>query len=252
MEITRQAELSFITYLREDWLIREGVYANRANITLTQSSDPNYPLRYENKSYFNWIYYVPSDISGVTYPPVIYDGGTPVNANDYSINYIRGEVTFSTAPSGIVTADFAHLFQIVSASFESHFDLLDAPLSYIVIDDVTKRRAGFQLGGSDSYVELDFILQIGEYTRQAFTSEARVKDLSDKIARCLPNIPILDFPPFPLSFGGSRIGSYDRSTQEVGRYTYIENSETDFGISVVTDPRELSRRQIQFTLAVVE
>lgn len=250
MEIGRQAELSFITYLREDWLIREGVYANRSSIILTQDSENN--LKYKNDSYFNWIYYVPPDISGVNYPPTIYDGGTPVDSNDYSVNYIRGDIIFDNSPTGVITADFAHLFHTTAAAFESHFDLLDTPLSYIMVDDVMKRRSGFQLGDDDSYVELDFLLQAGEYTRQAFTSRARVKDLSDKIARCLPGIPIIDFPPFPLTFSGSRVGSYNRVTQEIGKYTYIEDSETDFQIVIATDPRELARRQIQFTLAVVE
>ena len=67
MQVTRQFRYSFISFLREDWLPRNGIFANRNDEILSRVSSGVYRGRR------NWIYYVCPDILGVNVPPVISD-----------------------------------------------------------------------------------------------------------------------------------------------------------------------------------
>lgn len=249
MRERRQVKADLIGFLREDWLIRKGLYANRSSIPLTRTELPNGDIVYKNEDYFNWIYYVPSDIAGVTYPPVIYDGGVPISSGDYTIHYQYGEVSLDNTPSGAVTADFAHLYYSVLESEDPLFDLKDSPFSYIVIQSLTCQEFPMQLSGG-VFQNYQFILEIGSYHRQSLSiARARTDDVVEYIKRGLDSVAIIDYTTsLPLDAYGDRISSYDRSSQFEGYYGLREETVVDTEIPNYEDSREVARHSLSFTL----
>lgn len=245
----RQVKADLIGFLREDWLIRKGITTNRTGIILTPKTVEGITL-YRNDSYFCWNYYIPSDIVGVTYPPVIYDGGVVVDPTKYYVHFLYGEITFSGyTPSGAITADFSHLPYAIIEADDMLFDKKDSPFSYIVIQKLTVREVPLQLSGG-VFQYYDFILELGSYHRESPTlARARTDDLVEYIKRGLDYIPLIDYTvTFALDGYGDRIASYDRNTQEIGRYQLIENLTTDMEIPNYEDVREIARHSLTFTL----
>lgn len=83
-------------------------YQNSTEVTgetLTLDSGTTY-----NSANVNWIDVVnrvtPQQHRHQSYKQVIYDGGTPVSEDDYTVNFANGTVTFNSTPSGAVTADY--------------------------------------------------------------------------------------------------------------------------------------------------
>ena len=252
MENRRQIKADLVSYIREDWLLRKGLYTNYSGIPLQRSINPDTSVVYKNDLYFNFVYYVPSDILGVTYPPVIYDGGVSVNPANYTIHYQYGEVTFSTPPTGAVTADFAMLYYSVLDQDDLLFDRKDAPFSYIVIRNLTCREEGLQLAGG-VYQNFDFILEIASYYRKSPTvARARTDDLVEMLKRGLKYIPIIDYTTnLPLDADGDRVTAYNRVTQDDNkRYSLIEQSVVDMEIPSYEDTREIAQHSVSFTLTV--
>lgn len=79
--------------------------------------------------------YRPSSLSQRIWDPsasvVVYDGGVPISSSTYTIDYLFGEVTLGSSPSGAVTADFTYLptgevAQVRSSSVEMKTDLADS------------------------------------------------------------------------------------------------------------------------------
>ncbi len=254
MEVTRQAELSFLTYLREHWFIKQDenrLWRNRTTIPLTSRGNSLYSA----DGYYNWVYYVPTGVTGVNYPVVIADDGGTISSANYSINYLKGEVTFSSyTPTGTVTATFANLHHTIRLSGESLYDLERLALPKIVIDEVSSDPEPLQLGGG-SYVMLDFTIQIYQYHRQAYLAEPFCSEVADTIVRGITDepIPIIDYSTyFPLTHSGNRVSSYDRVTQRDGYYAvdFGRGRITNRKIVVPNDPKGLARRQINFRLMV--
>lgn len=250
METKRQVQADLIGFLREDWLLRRGIYSNRSGIILTPKTLSDGSVVYRNDSYFCWSYYIPSDLLSPLYPPVIYDGGVPIDQSDYRIHFMYGEVTFpSYVPTGDITADFSHLPYAIIEADDLLFDLKDSPFSYIVIQDLTTREWGAQLGGG-VFQAFDFILEVCSYHRESPTvARARTDDLVEHIKRGLDYIPLIDYTiTFPLDGYGDRIVGYDRVSQEFGRYSLIENSVIDRKIPNYENIREVARHSLLFTL----
>ncbi len=250
METKRQVQADLIGFLREDWLIRKGLYTNKTGIVLTPKTLLNGSIVYRNDSYFCWNYYVPSGIVGPLYPPVIKDGGVTVDPSNYKTHFMYGEVTFpSYTPGGIITSDFSYLPYAIVEADDSLFDLRDSPFSYVVIQNLTTREWGLQLGGG-VFQAFDFILEIGSYHRESPTiAKARSDDLVEFIKRGLEYIPLIDYTVnFPLDGYGDRISAYNRVTQDIGRYSLIENSIVDMRIPNYENIREIARHSLSFTL----
>lgn len=249
MRERRRAKADLIGFLREDWLIRKGIYSNRLSIPLTRTVLPNGDVVYKHEDYFNWIYYVPSDIVGVTSPPIIYDGGVPISSANYDIHFMHGELSLDNTPSGAVTADFAHLHYAVIESEDSLFDLKDSPFSYIVIQNLTCQEEAMQLGGG-VLQNYGFILEISSYHRQSLSiARARTDDVVEYIKRGLDVVAFIDYTTnLPLDANGDRIAAYDRAVQLDGYYGLREDTVVDTEIPNYEDSRELARHSLSFTL----
>lgn len=250
METKRQVQMDLIGFLREDWLLRRGIYSNRSGIVLTPKTLADGSVVYRNDSYFCWNYYVPTDVVGSIYPPVIKDNGVTIDPSNYKIHFMYGEVIFpSYVPTGDITADFSHLFYSIIEAEDPLFDLKDSPFSYVVIQDLTTREWGAQLGGG-VFQAFDFILEICSYHRESpIVARARTDDLVEHIKRGLDYVPLIDYTiTFPLDGYGDRIASYNRITQEIGRYSLIENSVVDMRIPNYENIREIARHSLSFTL----
>lgn len=262
METKRQVKLDLISHLREDWFIQKEQYKNYVTISLKPVTTQDKRTVYKNSSYFNWVYYVPS--SGVpatapTFPPVIRDSSGTISSSNYRINFKLGEVEFvSYTPVGNVTADFSALNYVVTEAGDSIFDLLDSPLSYVVIEGLTTRETGLQLGGGVSQF-FDFSLEISSYVQNsASLARARTDDLVEQIKRGLGAIPLIDWTvSFGLDHYGDRITAYNRDTQTIPsgvtdsercRYTLIEDNVVDVELPNWGDSREYARTNLTFTL----
>lgn len=251
MQIRRNIKADLINFLREDWLIRRGIYENCTNITLSRTTNPDGGVVYKNPDYFNWIYYVPPDIVGVTYPPVIKDGGATVDPSKYTIHYSYGEVSFTTPPVGTVTANFAYLYYTVTEDGDRIFDLLDSPFSYIIIQQVPCREAPLEIGSTAVLQHYEFTIEVASYYRELLIAKARTDDIVEIVKRGLSRIPIIDYTNyFPLNANGDRVSAYNRATQTIGYYDLIPTI-MDIDIPDYTNSREWARHSVSFTLVVI-
>lgn len=80
-------------------LKREGTSTEFTDEDMEQVGSSNtYKIVDANKNYWDF-----------TDTVEVYDGGTLVDADDYTVNYLFGEVTFDAAPSGAVTVDGSYI-----------------------------------------------------------------------------------------------------------------------------------------------
>lgn len=248
MEVTRQAELSFLTWLREDWFLQQSenpTWKNRTSIALTSSGGA-----YSSQGYFNWVYYA---ATGVTYPPVISDDTGAISSSNYSINYIRGAVTFSGyTPTGTVRANFAQMCHTIRLSMEPMFELEEIRNPAVAVEEVVKVSDPLQLGGG-TYEAFQFLVQVREYDATPYVAVVKAREIADIITRGLTDdeIPRIDFSSaFPLSRSGARNGSYDRTTQTDGYYDVDRRPGVIRNVPLPTANPRQARREITFTLRV--
>lgn len=265
METKRRIKLDLISHLREDWLIQKGLYKNHTAIALQPTVLQDKRTVYENPKYISWVYYVPS--SGVptpapTFLPVVSDGGGVIAASNYTINYEFGQVEFSGyTPTGNVIADFSTLNYVVSDAGDAIFDLKETPLSYIVIEGLSTRESGLQIGGGVSQ-NFEFSLEISTFVQgNPGLARSRTDDVVELVKRGLGSIPLIDWEvSFGLDHNGQRITAFNRDTQTIPtgvavsercRYTLIEDTVRDIDLANWEDSREYARNNLTFTLVGV-
>jgi len=244
MNATRQFTLSFISYLREDWLIRNGVFANRNDEVLTYQGDALYRSQHKN-----WIYYVRSDIAQVNCPPIISDDNGQIPLSNYHIDYLQGTVKFDDyTPVGNVTATYAHLYHLVTSSWDLISDSEKTQTPYIIVVNVDRASRPLQLGGG-VWAVLDVTLQVGEYDSGAYTAQARAEELADIILAGVSQIPIVDYSQaFPLTLKGYLNPDYNLDSQIIGYYTLVDRTQLHYSLPLSS--KGYVRRVVKFSVMV--
>ena len=230
MQRTRLVDLSLYYYIKDSILVQNGYIYNRAGAILTQ--DVNDQLKYVS-DINNWVY-----VDLVSYPVVVYDGGVVVDASNYTINFVDGNITFSGyTPTGIVTADYSYdIYKMQVEWTDDIFDRNDLP--FILIESMPDYTEGFQIGGGKRQV-LSYRIQVFDL------SDPESKDITDLLDDYLDHyLPIINYNDgMPLNFDGSKNTSFSNVTQ------FQSNAESSTGSSTfIRTPtpteKEEHRRQI--------
>ncbi|RLG66880.1 hypothetical protein DRN93_05560 [archaeon] len=230
--------------MREDWLLRNGVYLKSEDETLTYSKGV---YRSQHR---NWVYHVRSGIDNVDYPPIISDDNGVISAQHYQTNYIDGSVKFTDyTPVGSVKATYTYLIHLITSSWEIISESENVRTPYVVITNVDRSSRPLQLGGG-VWAVLDVTLQIGEYDSGAYTAFARAEELADIILSGVSKIPIVDYSgdKFPLTLGGYLKSTYDLESQIIGYYTLIDGSQMHYSLPMST--KGYARRVVKFSVMV--
>ena len=129
----------------------------------------------------------------------ITDAGRLMGIDEYSLDYINGIVTFSTTPSGNLTASYSfYPVKVIDAfPIAEEFETYELPVISLDIDSQTP--SNYAIGQNESYWIVDYFIDIF-----ASTDVMRLQ-MMDRIQRSLKKwLPLIDFEKnMPLNYDGT-------------------------------------------------
>lgn len=159
-------------------------------------------------------------VSGTTYRPTIFkntvfspvvavvikDGGTPLASSAFTVDYLAGQVTLNSAPSGAVTADFSYFNPMPALEVrEFSINLVRDELEDTVFGDNDKSFLMGLKGGTGNISGLDVLstlfldqsgvqrsIQSVHELEQSFIISVKFDATSQRTFRAFAEIPSLD------------------------------------------------------------
>lgn len=233
MNRNRLINLNVFYYLKDCVLPQNGYIYSETSFTLTQEAAGSLQF---NSDIPNWFY---NDL--VSYPVHVYDNGSLVSSADYTVNFVGGFITFDSAPTGPITADFSYDVYKFTLSWPEE-DLTRDKLPLIVLDLVDYNFSGLQVGGGRIYA-YSFAMHVFE------NSDEEAQDVVDAILNKFTHyLPVIDFNQgTPLNNDGTLNSFYSSTGQYLGQAEILIESMSSVRL---TDPvdREEHRFAIYFSV----
>jgi hypothetical protein len=110
-----------------------------------------------------------------SYVPVIYDNGVAlIEGDDFTIDYELGEVTLTSGPSGVITADYSY-------ANSSSFTIAPDPGKVLMIDH-TELQFSKDISFSGSYIDFDiYVYNPADLPNKILYKRKRYKNIKDII-----------------------------------------------------------------------